>query len=221
MSKSQWLTPVLGLAALGAAACEAGSLENREEFQAALAAREGAGPDADASDAPGQGDATDSPMEGGAMAPSGDGMEPGGASADDPAMGASGAGSAGSAGDAAEDPMMMEGEPGTEEGCAEGCELIQMRCATAGCHDAATSLSGLNLAADGLLDRIVDAPASAGACAGETYIDSASPDASLLLGKIQDPPTCGSRMPLGVPLSEDEIDCIRRWVANPECGGAP
>jgi hypothetical protein len=157
------------------------------------------------------------------MTPSSGAMEPGGSDAmagEEPDSGASGAGSAGSAGDAA-DPMMMDGEPAMAGGCAEGCDLIQMRCATAGCHDAATSLSGLNLAADGLLDRIVDAPASAGACAGETYIDSASPDASLLIGKLQDPPTCGSRMPLGVPLSDDEIDCIRRWVANPECGGTP
>jgi hypothetical protein len=56
------------------------------------------------------------------------------------------------------------------------------------------------------------------ACSGKTLLDHAMPDRSLLYGKLTDPPLCGIRMPVGAVLAASDIDCMRRWVANPTCG---
>jgi hypothetical protein len=47
------------------------------------------------------------------------------------------------------------------------------------------------------------------------YFDSASPQDSLVLTKLEDSPPCGSPMPLGAdPLPAADVDCILEWVSQ-------
>jgi hypothetical protein len=103
-------------------------------------------------------------------------------------------------------------------GCAAACDLIKARCATAGCHAATGSAAGLDLESAGLVMRLSGMQAHSTACTGKTLLDPATPDHSLLYGKLIDPPLCGARMPLGAALATTDIDCMRRWVASPKCG---
>ena len=42
-----------------------------------------------------------------------------------------------------------------------------------------------------------------------------------IYGKLLNPPACGTlRMPVGLPLKDDEIACMMRWISNPVCGSA-
>ncbi len=223
--------------AVMALGCEAGSLENRAEFEQALAAAQAQSGDATGMAAEGAAGGSSGSAATGDDGPTGDdGASSGdGDAADDTDTGgmddgASGDGPMssaddGSSGMGADDGAAGESgdEPGIEEGCAEGCELLQMRCAVAGCHDDGSAAAGLSLAAEGLLERLGDAPATGSGCgdSGALLLDTADPESSLIYGKLLNPPACGARMPLGVPFEEDEIDCIRRWVAVPDCGGTP
>ena len=170
---------VCGLVPFVIGCVEAGSLDNKEEFESLLSA--------DA--APFGSDAA---------------VPPGGGSG---GSGSSGRGGSGGGG---------MGAPAT--GCPEACDILQMRCATTGCHTGAQPQSGLNLNPDGVVARLSGMPATTMACSGDTLLDPDNPEDSVLYGKLLDPPSCGIRMPLGVPLDADEIDCMRRWVANPSCG---
>lgn len=145
-------------------------------------------------------------LAGDAALPGDSGAAPG--SAGSPGSGSGSGGSGGSTSDA--------GDP-TETGCAEACEIIEMRCATAGCHTGGSAASGLDLAISDFT-MLEGRAATSAACADETLFDSANPETSLLYTKLLDPPACGIRMPLGLPLDDAEIDCIRRWIADPQCG---
>lgn len=47
------------------------------------------------------------------------------------------------------------------------------------------------------------------------YIDSANPEASAILTKLDDPPCGGAQMPFNAdPLSAEDIDCVRSWVSQ-------
>jgi hypothetical protein len=124
--------------------------------------------------------------------------------------GSSGAGSGGSSAGA--------GGGGGEQGCAEACNIIATRCATTGCHTGGTPAGGLDLSADDFITELTGKMATTADCAGETLIDSANPEQSLLYAKVTDPPACGVRMPFGLYLDDDEIECMRKWIADPQCG---
>jgi hypothetical protein len=194
-------TAVLISAAIYASGCvEAGSLENEEEFRALLVV-DGGGPGGGSSGEPATGTGGAASGSGGATGTGGNAMGTGGA--------ASGSGGGGA----------TTGDAGAQTGCAEACELIAMRCAVAGCHGATGPASGLDLASPDIGTRLSGTAATSMACNGEVLIDPESPDDSILYGKLLDPPACGTRMPLGAPLTAAQIDCIRRWVADPVCEG--
>lgn len=89
-------------------------------------------------------------------------------------------------------------------------DLFAERCATAGCHVGSMPAAGLDLAAPGVVSRLLDTPSSQ--CPG-TLVDTASVSRSLLLDKVRVVPTCGQSMPIGgPPLTEDELSCLRQWV---------
>jgi hypothetical protein len=190
MPKSRTVRHLLACAALsGAVGCvQPGSLDDKEEFQRLLGIN-GGGSDTDGGGIPTAG-------SGGAS-----GSSSGASGSSSGAGGGSGTGGAASA-----------------SGCAEACEIIAMRCATAGCHAASSPAGGLDLASPDLAMRLADAPATTASCSSETLLDTASPEDSLLYGKLLDPPTCGTRMPLGLPLDDDEIACMLRWMEDPSCG---
>ena len=191
MPNSRTTRHALACAALfGAIGCvQPGSLEDKAEFQRLL------GIDGDGA-GPGDGGLT-----------SGSGGASGGGS------GMSGAGRGGASGGGS-----GSGGSPSASGCDEACEIIEMRCATAGCHAASGPAGGLDLASPDLVMRLMDTPATTAACSSETLLDPNAPEDSLLYGKLLDPPTCGTRMPLGLPLDDEELDCMRRWMADPSCG---
>lgn len=93
-------------------------------------------------------------------------------------------------------------------------QLINARCGTAGCHDTGTQSGGLDLASAGAPARLVNIPAAQ--CTGQTL---ATADGGYLISKLHPSPPCGSQMPIGPPLTDQEIQCITEWVANISNGG--
>lgn len=99
--------------------------------------------------------------------------------------------------------------------------IFAPRCAITTCHDDEFESGDLNLTADDAYDELVNVPPDIESAAnqGLLRVDDFDPDNSFLLIKLIGPPLGqGSRMPLvGDPLSADEIQLIRDWIA----AGAP
>ncbi|MCB9709100.1 MAG: hypothetical protein H6714_09965 [Myxococcales bacterium] len=99
-------------------------------------------------------------------------------------------------------------------------DLIDPRCSTAGCHNAAAhgtaaggGLALVNEAVDGmaLRERLVDVESDD--CAGKKFVDTANLAQSYLLEKLSPEPACGTMMPqIPPPLTEDEMACVQAWI---------
>lgn len=94
--------------------------------------------------------------------------------------------------------------------CPDVPSLLTAKCGLAGCHGPG---SAPDLGSPGVEARIVGKSASP-TCGGAVLANPAAPEESLLYKKLQDSPSCGSRMPIGAPLSPLEIDCIRDWIGS-------
>jgi hypothetical protein len=103
--------------------------------------------------------------------------------------------------------------------CPDVCTLLQEHCGPCGCHSGTAPAGQLDLKSSGIATRLADMKAHTSACSGRMLIDTKDPDKSIIYGKLTDPPTCGLRMPVGMPLSDDQIECVRAFVAKPSCSG--
>lgn len=102
-------------------------------------------------------------------------------------------------------------DPGRFADCPPGYveQLFQSRCGE--CHDATEPDAFLDLTSPGV-DQRVFGIASMSTCEGRMLVEPGGGD-HLLLEKLEASPSCGTRMPLGLPaLSPIEIECVRRWV---------
>lgn len=90
-------------------------------------------------------------------------------------------------------------------------------CAAAGCHATSVNQAGLDLEAPDLLGRLWAKPAGP-TCSGLYIIDPASPENSLLYSKLLDPAPCGSPMPLGTLLPDEDVECVRQWLLSEMAG---
>lgn len=90
-------------------------------------------------------------------------------------------------------------------------EIFAKKCAGSTCHGGMTPVSNLDLVADGVASRVVGKAAVG--CKG-SLADPAAPEASVIYIKIAPGDTCGSRMPLGAPLSDEEIACVKDWISE-------
>ena len=88
-------------------------------------------------------------------------------------------------------------------------EILAMKCAGSSCHGGTMPALGLDLVADGVAARLVGVPAVE--CKGP-LADPADPEGSILYQKVAGT-TCGTRMPLGSPLDDAEIACVKEWIA--------
>jgi hypothetical protein len=90
-------------------------------------------------------------------------------------------------------------------------------CALSGCHAGPNPQQGMDLSAGAAHDNIVNVPSNEQPDLDR--VEPGQPDASYLIHKIEGRATIvGQRMPLGrEPLSQDEIDALRAWIAD----GAP
>lgn len=96
-------------------------------------------------------------------------------------------------------------------------QVFTPSCATSGCHDAITSIAGLDLSStDDSYNELVGV---ASLCAGKLRVVPGDIAASYLVDKVGDGDSyCGSLMPLGLPaLDSDELQLLRDWIAQ----GAP
>lgn len=99
--------------------------------------------------------------------------------------------------------------------CAPGYveQMFQSRCGS--CHGSVDPEAGLDLVSTGVEARLIGEASATPFCQGKMLIEPAAtePMQHLLLDKLQETPSCGSRMPFGTEaLSADEIECVRRWV---------
>ena len=104
---------------------------------------------------------------------------------------------------------------GAQPQCAVAPAIFPTLCGTSVCHDGA--VNGVDLIAEGLDARLVDAPASGVECAdsGLKIVDRQHPEQSLLLLKLSDSPPCGAAMPFGsgaAGLLPEERVCIEAYV---------
>jgi hypothetical protein len=95
-------------------------------------------------------------------------------------------------------------------------EILAMKCAGSTCHSGAMPAQGLDLVSAGVESRVVGKMASE--CMAP-LADPAAPDTSIIYVKVAGE-TCGSRMPLGAPLADSEVACIKSWIAGLTPGGA-
>lgn len=117
--------------------------------------------------------------------------------------------------DAAVSPMGGTGgaiEGGAQDPCGDVLEdLIKPRCASMFCHATAAG-NALDFEATGLPGRLVDVQGST-LCDQYVYIDTASPEDSLIYSKLSSPAPCGTPMPLtGNPLTAEEKACVLEYV---------
>ena len=145
-----------------------------------------------------------------------DGDPQGGAASDD-----------GQADDSAADDSTMDDTVTDDSGGGmfvppPGCEDVptaifgvELKCGGIGCHGtpdvAPLAASDLGNMTDDLVTRL---PASngTGVCADYPLVDVDDPDNSLLITKLSESPPCGSPMPAGGTISDEERNCIIEWT---------
>jgi hypothetical protein len=99
-----------------------------------------------------------------------------------------------------------------DAGACDFRALISAKCGNSGCHGAPASGSGLDLTSDNLAARLAGKMASS-ACASYLLIDGENPAQSALYLKVTKD-ACGSRMPLGGTLTDQEQSCILQWITQ-------
>ena len=114
-------------------------------------------------------------------------------------------------------------DPTCEPTAASVAAIFATSCNTSGCHAAEQPAVGLDLATAGVEDRLID---QAAAACDRTLVVPGDPELSFLLEKLtSSAPACGATMPIGAPLSDAEIACVRGWIASlppgcETCGGS-
>lgn len=109
--------------------------------------------------------------------------------------------------------MEMEMEMMTQKPAAPACDfpaIMQAKCGNASCHGAPGSSTGLDLTTAMLAAR-VDGRKGKGACTDKLLVDVDNPRQSKLYLKVSGT-TCGSQMPLGGMLTQDEQACVLTWI---------
>jgi hypothetical protein len=130
---------------------------------------------------------------------------------DDPLPAASG----GSASTAEEDPPEGDDDPPASSGgaCDGFADVLAVRCNGSTCHGDGSSF-GTFAASEADALSVVGLDASV-TCSGEgPLIDPDNPRQSVIIQKVLGTASCGSQMPLGVPLEDEEIDCLEEWIGT-------
>jgi len=96
-------------------------------------------------------------------------------------------------------------------------DVLFVRCADASCHGGGEGGAGkLDLSTrDNAYAALVDQMAAGPDCkdSGQTRVIPAEPEHSLLYLKLRASPPCGSRMPLGGALGDEDLRKIKAWIA--------
>jgi hypothetical protein len=155
------------------------------------------------------------PASGGAGGSSSSGA---GGTASTPAggSGGSGTGVAGSSTSNAGTTSGSSGAGSSADVCDAPGTIFTPVCGTSGCHDSASTIGNFG-GSEAQAKALVDKPGVSGAACGK-FIDSANPNASLLLTMTGDTPPKGCfmvPMPLGGDaLTADQTACITSWLSQ-------
>ncbi|MCC7381204.1 MAG: hypothetical protein IT384_05205 [Deltaproteobacteria bacterium] len=91
--------------------------------------------------------------------------------------------------------------------------FFRPQCGTAGCHAPPSPQSGLDLASEGLNERVMDVVSASGLCPGQSYVVPGVPEQSLIYTKMTGtPPPCGTPMPPGVMLVPEDVQAVHDWI---------
>lgn len=114
--------------------------------------------------------------------------------------------------------VALLGCPGTlaEKECfvqeARAVKILTQSCIDKTCHNSSEAVVGLDLETAGISERLKGKKALT--CDGN-LIEPGDPAKSILFAKLQDPPPCGSRMPLAkAELFPEEIEILRTWITG-------
>ena len=108
------------------------------------------------------------------------------------------------------DESAVEGSR-TEATLAEVSEVFAVSCAFSGCHSGGQPAAGLSLEGD-FAGRIVGVASEQRS--DLKLVDPGNPDKSYLLLKVRgDDEIISQRMPPGSPLSAEQVEIIRAWIA--------
>ena len=83
-------------------------------------------------------------------------------------------------------------------------------CSNSGCHDVDAPAAGLDLQSPGVAARLLDVASNN--CSDRLLIDSGNRGTGYFLESLEQTPSCGSQMPIGAPLSAEQIGCLQAWV---------
>ena len=109
------------------------------------------------------------------------------------------------------DESAVEGSR-TEATLAEVSEVFAVSCAFSGCHSGGDPAAGLSLEGD-FAARIVGVASEQRS--DLKLVDPGNPDKSYLLIKVRgDDEMVSQRMPPGNPLSAEQVEIIRAWIAS-------
>ena len=109
------------------------------------------------------------------------------------------------------DESAVEGSR-TEATLAEVSEVFAVSCAFSGCHSGGDPAAGLSLEGD-FAARIVGVASEQRS--DLKLVDPGNPDKSYLLLKVRgDDEIISQRMPPGNPLSAEQVEIIRAWIAS-------
>jgi hypothetical protein len=114
--------------------------------------------------------------------------------------------------------LVLMGCPGRLEDperfmCNAETDIFEVTCAQAACHDAMSMMNGLDLQSPGIAMRIKNGTSSS-AC-------MSVPLTTLIPKKLTATPPCGSQMPVGAPLTADQVSCVDEYIAKLLDGGSP
>ena len=109
------------------------------------------------------------------------------------------------------DESAVEGSR-TEATLAEVSEVFAVSCAFSGCHSGGDPAAGLSLEGD-FAARIVGVASEQRS--DLKLVDPGNPDKSYLLIKVRgDDEIISQQMPPGNPLSAEQVEIIRAWIAS-------
>ena len=99
----------------------------------------------------------------------------------------------------------------TEATLAQVSEVFAVSCAFSGCHSGGEPAAGLSLEGD-FAGRIVGVASEQRP--GFKLVDPGNPNKSYLLMKVRaDDEIISQQMPPGAPLSAEQVEIIRAWIA--------
>ncbi len=104
-----------------------------------------------------------------------------------------------------------------------GCDptpIFESKCSTSICHEGPDPLGSVDLVNGDIAQNVLGVQAAyAGVtdpencpATPELIVDPNNVEESLLLKKLLGTYSCGSAMPVGLPLEADQIECIREWA---------